>query len=1194
MIELASALTVPIAKLLLKSWLGDSVAVDIGDNLLKLGFKRFGDRGKAGAAQRQANRMAGAVVKDLEVFFTNERVDENALLPAAFELGETIRNNVDAAFLVHQSLSAEAIAKALIAARPVDKIYRRAEPEHAIYVRLVEVLAPRLRALAPELPDFARERDAVILQKLDEVADAAPKLLETLAGVHEKLDELIERPARLAQGFERDYLDAVVKELDYVEILGIEELDSKSRRADLTVAYLSLTARLGDGNEQQTIEFATLLTLLPLFGNRLWIEGGAGSGKSTLVRWAALEAARRRLGPASSADVLDVAPDLDRWLSFLRPDTSPEYENPFRTVAVHRFGASVANPFITAEKTVLREQAWRERLPFVVFLRFATDGVRLDQLPRVAVHTIGVPPEGWLQQAFSDAGAGTLLIFDGVDEVPVGRKREKILEQIGDFAERFPKAQVLVTSRPGAVEDGTLDGFQKVVLEDLSEPQKLRFIDHWHRALAANFKRKADDAVIAQLHQAALRELERQPTLGLLATNPLLCAAICAVHWLSRRKTVEEAWQSGTLSTASMQMGVLPASLWNLCEALTRMLVHQRDLDRELGGAAFGPAYCLTYEQKREILARIAYGMVAGELLSAMARGDVRAHVEAALAGFRDQPPVSAEEVLRALLERSGVLRGSGEDAVEFVHNTIKAFLAAKFYLGLLTPDEMVRRIAAGSPEELASGLDEIAIFGAASPDHPAYAQRLIEALLVSKPKARKLRILALRCEAAARSHLPQETRTRTRALAPKLFPPLDSHEARQLAALGEDAVAHLNYQPSMKAETSAAAVHCLRLIGTAKAHETMRAYLATESLVVAEELLHDYNPLEVRAVLKAVRNRRKWSTVPPAIRAAIRELAPLHRLTRLRAITLSETQVVDLSPIANLVDLRWLNLTQTKVTDVTPIANLRNISELYLGYTPISNISPLESLKNLRSLYLHGTRVKDISPLSRLSELEILTLGDSQVENILPLRRLTFLTRLNVDNLPITRLDWLSDHRRLQKLELGGTRVSELAPLTHLTNLESIALWRTQVANLAPLTSLSNLRALYLSATPVADVSPLADLIELEALDLSGTQVADIAALANLTKLRTLDLAGTRVADATPLLSLTKLRTLDLAGTRVADVTPLVNLTELRSLDLSGTLVSEDDVVELERALEERGNPLVIEGPEYRPVETEVEGQEW
>lgn len=46
MIDLASALTLPLAKLLLKSWLGDTAA-DIGDNLLKLALNRLGDRTRA-------------------------------------------------------------------------------------------------------------------------------------------------------------------------------------------------------------------------------------------------------------------------------------------------------------------------------------------------------------------------------------------------------------------------------------------------------------------------------------------------------------------------------------------------------------------------------------------------------------------------------------------------------------------------------------------------------------------------------------------------------------------------------------------------------------------------------------------------------------------------------------------------------------------------------------------------------------------------------------------------------------------------------------------------------------------------------------------------------------------------------------------------------------------------------------------
>jgi NACHT domain/Leucine Rich repeats (2 copies) len=970
MIELASALTLPITKLLLKSWLGDTGA-DIGDNLLKLGSKRFGDWAKAGAAQRQANRMAGTVVKDLEMFFTNERVDQNAILPAAFELGETIRCHVDAAFLVNQSLNAEAIAKTLLDARPVEKIYSRVEPEHGLYVRLVEALAPRLRALAPELASFAHERDAAILQKLDEVAHAAPKLLEAL-------NELRERPARLAKSFERDYLDAIVKELDYVEILGIEELDSKSRRADLTVAYLSLTARLGEGEEQQKIDFATVLTLLPLFGNRLWIEGGAGSGKSTLVRWAALEAARWRLGQTRSHDILDIAPDVGSWLNFLEPIRA-EYRARGPEVVPHDCplldrgdllrAAAREHPYTDA----LRDESWRARLPFVAFLRHATQGITLANLPHLVVRTISTPPEGWLQHVFSDAGSNTLLIFDGIDEIPAGRKREQILEQIGDFCERFPNAQILVTSRPGAVEEGTLSGFQKVEIEDLSQPQKLEFIDHWHRALAANFRRAHNDTAIARLHQAALRELEQQPTLALLATNPMLCAAICALHWLSRRKAVEEAWRAPVPSPGSIHGTVLPASLWNLCEQLTRMLVHQRDLDRELGGTALGATYDLSYELKREILARIAYGMVAGDLLSAMVQTDALAHIRTALSSSREQVPADAEDVLQALLERSGVLRGSGKDAIEFIHNTLKAFLAAKFYIGLLTPQEVVRRIASASPKELASGLDEIAVFAASSPDHPAYAQRLIEALLsessksaISSKEKRQLQILAVRCEAVA-VNLSREMRARVRNVARRLFPPRDRHEARQLATLRDEAVAHLAFRPNAEPSASAAAVHCLRMIGTPAAQDVMRQYLATKSLVVAEELILDHNPLEITAVLTAARGFT-WDKISPSIKSAVQNVTPLANLTNLHWLDLSGTQVADAAPLANLTNLISLDLSGTPVADLTPLGDLTNLQWLYLAGTPVAGSLPLANLTKLRLLDLSVTQVskRDVAELKR------------------------------------------------------------------------------------------------------------------------------------------------------------------------------------------------------------------------------------
>ena len=261
------------------------------------------------------------------------------------------------------------------------------------------------------------------------------------------------------------------------------------------------------------------------------------------------------------------------------------------------------------------------------------------------------------------------------------------------------------------------------------------------------------------------------------------------------------------------------------------------------------------------------------------------------------------------------------------------------------------------------------------TPTESTYAQRLIEALLSargSNSANRKLRILALRCEAAASSHLPHRTRARIRKLAE--VPATDSHEARQIAALGEEAVPHLAYRPKVEAPINAAAVHCLRLIGTPAARATMHTYLATESLVVAEELIHDLNPLENAAVLTAAQNPSAWERVHPKSSPlfAISLRSPIsptcnHSTSRARRSpkpprspisptcngstsrarksrtpprspslsackhSISGVRGSRTPPAGNLIDLRELNLTETQVADAAPLASLTNLLRLYV-----------------------------------------------------------------------------------------------------------------------------------------------------------------------------------------------------------------------------------------------------------------------
>jgi hypothetical protein len=170
MIDLAAALLAPLAKLFLKTALGE-VPADIGDNLLKLGFERLRDWSKADAAEQLARRTAASVVTSLERFFESEHVDPILIKVAAVDLGSTVGNNVDAAYLVDRQLDATAIETGLFGARPLDQIYPKGDPARDPYVRLVKALAPCLREIAPKLPHYELERDAQFFAEFTNLAD---------------------------------------------------------------------------------------------------------------------------------------------------------------------------------------------------------------------------------------------------------------------------------------------------------------------------------------------------------------------------------------------------------------------------------------------------------------------------------------------------------------------------------------------------------------------------------------------------------------------------------------------------------------------------------------------------------------------------------------------------------------------------------------------------------------------------------------------------------------------------------------------------------------------------------------------------------------------------------------------------------------------------------------------------------------
>lgn len=275
------------------------------------------------------------------------------------------------------------------------------------------------------------------------------------------------------------------------------------------------------------------------------------------------------------------------------------------------------------------------------------------------------------------------------------------------------------------------------------------------------------------------------------------------------------------------------------------MLIHERDQQQKLGEQADLPeAYRrLDLGPKRQLLEEIAAEMVICRQ-SERPRKDTLPCVEERLEGLSDHRDAPPEDILEGLLLRSGQLRRSGSDAVDFLHNAFKEYLAAARFLSRRRYSYLIE--AADSDPG-----DRVFVFAyaiAASRGDEALTEELIDGLLdrdaPDETMRRRRQMLALRCKSAAFSGAPSVLK-HFDALVEEVLPPRDLEEAEVVAGLGDEVVPRLVH-PDRSSEVAVACAHALIMIGTERAREALEAYRETEDQAVAEELALVFNPLEL------------------------------------------------------------------------------------------------------------------------------------------------------------------------------------------------------------------------------------------------------------------------------------------------------------------------------------------------------------
>ncbi|MCX4540372.1 NACHT domain-containing protein [Streptomyces sp. NBC_01565] len=825
----------------------------------------------------------------------------------------------------------------------------------------------------------------------------ARALVEQSRGMGEltaKTDELIRRvplPEGADAAFEATYLPYVAKKHGKLTIYGID-LGNSPTRWPLDVAYLSLEAAPGgdaravDGlpDPDPTAPYRGALRHLPgpqpadralAHSPRVLLRGEAGSGKTTLVQWLAVTAA-----------------------GGTRTGQQPAY--------------------------------LRDRVPFVLPLRTLTrNGERLpapkDFLAATDCSPAGTQPAGWEHRVLA-AGRGLILV-DGIDEIP-DAERARARRWLRDLVDTYDgDNRWLVTSRPSAVDQDWLaeDGFAELTLSAMGPADIATFIRRWHAAARGTGRDTAErDAELDMYEGQLLGAVRTKPDLGRLATNPLMCGLICALH--------------------RDRGGYLPHGRKDLYEAALSMLLSRRDRERDMAGPD------LREEPQLDLLQRLAYWLIKNGRTE-MDRARAEDIVGRALPSVPEAAALGAAPVVfEHFLQRSGLLREPAPGTVDFVHRTFQDFLGERAAVeegdfGLLTRhaaddqwEDVIRMaVALARPAERVAILrDLLAIGDATAPDQPTKA---------------RVYLLAAACLEHATT-LDPSVREAVQARTASLIPPRNEEGARALAEVGP-LVLDLLPGPEGLADTDAyhvviAASH----LQSDGAVAFLSRFADHPSLPVRSQLMWSWSRFDTARYAYEVIARLD----PADLDYTVTSDAQLDHLDRLglRPRRLDIRTGVSVSALTSYLSrhaVTRFELTHDTATDLGFLAGQSELKALWIGQCPalvdLSGMArlPLRDLKLDEDCEPTADEWREISTLSTLFQL-MTTLDALEsmptTTQFTAVRTLVLLvhehgtTQAAIDRLP-------SSFPRLRSLQVTWRAAPDdeidLAPLADLPDLEQV-----------------------------------------------------------------------------------------------------------------------------------------------------------
>ena len=410
-------------------------------------------------------------------------------------MAETL-NTTTSVLLARHNLDPVEFANQLLIDHPASS-YHFSDSESRLYELIVRESCQYIVDIASQLPYFTERTLAEVLTRERQLVEIAERIIQEVAHLRAQLNPQVE-----AAQFELDYRRTVLRKLDELELFG-SSMSVTARKYSLSLAYVTLSLehqvlkpllehKVGvtrffedDADEkQQVVRTITGIIAVLAESSYLLLRGDAGSDKTTLMQWIAVQSASQCF-PQELASWNGTVPFFIR----LRQHVHGQSENEPSWPAPEDFPGLVA--------------------------------------PLIA----GAMPAGWVHRQLLEGRA--VVLVDGIDEVPISL-RPGVYSWLDDLVTTYPQARFIITVRPYAASKDDLP-----VQERLKEAQVLPmdlaacevFIEQWHRAVAANLRDAQEQHDLSEAATRLIAEIRVSRAQQQLATSPLLCAMLCALNY---------------------------------------------------------------------------------------------------------------------------------------------------------------------------------------------------------------------------------------------------------------------------------------------------------------------------------------------------------------------------------------------------------------------------------------------------------------------------------------------------------------------------------------------------------------------------------------------------------------------------------------------------------------------------------------